>query len=99
MGDPQVWLDTGCGTGTLVEKASKEFPNTRFLLSDPSQGMLDEARSKLSSNPRIEILGNFTSEEINATYKLDVVTAIQSHHYMLSHSYIFLKSGELLYSV
>jgi tRNA (cmo5U34)-methyltransferase len=80
--DPQLWLDTGCGTGTLVEKASEQFPNTRFLLADPSQGMFDEARSKLSSHPKIDFLGNLTSEEIDFPQKLDVITAIQSHHYM-----------------
>ena len=80
--DPQLWLDTGCGTGTLVKKASKEFPKTQFLLADPSKGMLDEARIKLSSNPRIDFLGNLTSEEIDFPHKLDVITAIQSHHYM-----------------
>ncbi|KAF5088890.1 class I SAM-dependent methyltransferase [Methanobacterium aggregans] len=75
--DPAIWFDTGCGTGTLVEKASKEFPNTRFILADPSQEMLDEARMKLSSNPRIEFLGNLTSQEIGKIpQKPYVITAI-----------------------
>ena len=39
---PGVWMDTGCGTGSLVKKAFGEFPETRFLLVDPSEGMLDQ---------------------------------------------------------
>lgn len=45
---PKVWMDSGCGTGSLVSKAIKEFPDTKFLLVDPSKGMLKQARKKLS---------------------------------------------------
>ena len=29
---PQLWIDTGCGTGNLVVKALDEFPETTFCL-------------------------------------------------------------------
>ena len=48
---PKIWMDTGCGTGSLVNKAIEEFPATKFLLLDPSEGMLNQAREKLSSYP------------------------------------------------
>ena len=56
--NPKVWLDTGCGTGSLVNKAIKEFPDTKFLLVDPSEGMLDQSRQKLvfTSYPKARIL-------------------------------------------
>ena len=28
---PNIWLDTGCGTGTLVKKALEKFPDTTFI--------------------------------------------------------------------
>jgi hypothetical protein len=34
-------LDTGCGTGYLVELALPVFPQTRFILADPAQAMLE----------------------------------------------------------
>ena len=30
------WLDLGCGTGTLEEKALQVFPLARFVAVDPS---------------------------------------------------------------
>ena len=33
--DVSCWLDTGCGTGYLVEMALPLFPGTRFVLADP----------------------------------------------------------------
>ena len=30
---PKTWLDTGCGTGTLVQKAIADFPDTKFVLA------------------------------------------------------------------
>jgi len=44
-------LDTGCGTGSLIEKAAAEFTDTKFLLLDPSEGMIKKAPEK-SISPR-----------------------------------------------
>ena len=82
--EPRVWLDTGCGTGTLVEKALKIFHGTKFILSDPSAEMLALASEKLKGyKDRIIISEPSGSEEIKmpVTENVDVITAIQSHHY------------------
>ncbi|AAM07550.1 TPA: class I SAM-dependent methyltransferase [Methanosarcina acetivorans] len=81
---PRVWMDTGCGTGTLINKAIEEFPDTKFLLLDPSEGMLNQAREKLSSCPagRLEFLRASPTQEFSQKLeeKPDVITAIQCHH-------------------
>ncbi len=84
-----VWLDTGAGTGNLVEKAYEAFPKTRFLLADPSQAMLDLAKEKLSrfGSQRIGYLPCVPTNGLKACLKTPedrpfVITAIQSHHYM-----------------
>jgi tRNA (cmo5U34)-methyltransferase len=82
---PLSWLDTGCGTGTLVEKALPEFPETEFYLCDPSIGMMEQAKSKLAHfGKRVQLLNSMQTNEIPDEYneKYDVITAIQSHHYM-----------------
>jgi tRNA (cmo5U34)-methyltransferase len=83
---PRIWLDTGCGTGSLVNKAIEEFLATKFLLLDPSEGMLTQARKKLSScSPdRLEFLKASPTQEFSQKLEEqpDVITAIQCHHYL-----------------
>lgn len=83
---PVLWLDTGCGTGTMVEKALKRFPVTRFLLADPSVEMLNEAKTKLAaiSAERIELFEATPTQNLHLPVdrRPDVITAIQSHHYL-----------------
>ena len=80
---PKLWLDTGCGTGTLVQKAISKFPTTRFVLVDPAQKMLDAAKEKLAGYPNVEFLAPSSTENLpEQKPKFDVTTAIQSHHYL-----------------
>jgi tRNA (cmo5U34)-methyltransferase len=83
---PEIWLDTGCGTGSLIQKAAEVFPRTSFILADPSGEMIDEARKKLSDYPesRITFLDPTPTQDLirRNVGKPDVITAIQSHHYL-----------------
>ncbi|HII79053.1 MAG TPA: class I SAM-dependent methyltransferase [Methanosarcina sp.] len=102
---PKVWMDTGCGTGSLVNKAIEEFPYTKFLLLDPSEGMLAQAKEKLSAYPsaKVQFLKASPTQEFSQELeeKPDVVTAIQCHHYLsregraraASKCYNLLKEG------
>lgn len=82
--NPGVWLDTGCGTGTLVSKAVKCFKNTRFILADPSEAILNIAKEKLSGDEKLKIEYLLTgTQDINYSQgSFDVITAIQAHHYL-----------------
>ena len=83
---PRVWLDTGCGTGFLAALALAKFPETRFLLTDPSPEMLEQARKRLSGmgRNRVVFLPAMGSEKLPESLpeKPDVVTAIACHHYL-----------------
>lgn len=83
---PELWLDTGCGTGSLVALAARRFSSARFLLSDPSAEMLDSARNKLESqgNIRFEFLQPCATQDLplDQGLKPEVITAIQAHHYL-----------------
>ena len=73
------WLDTGCGTGTLALRALGEIPDIEYTLCDPSEGMLEIAKEKLSGkNIRFNIVA---SDALSYKNEFDIVTAIQSHHY------------------
>ncbi|MBU0566971.1 class I SAM-dependent methyltransferase [bacterium] len=82
----EVWLDTGCGTGSFAKEAFIHFPGTVFILSDPSENMLLKAKQKLRSMPssRIQFLDAAGTEEIclNSIKQPQVITAIQAHHYL-----------------
>jgi tRNA (cmo5U34)-methyltransferase len=82
--NPSTWLDSGCGTGNLTQLALSFFPNTAFYLSDPSKGMLEQAKAKLGKYQNIHFLEPMQTTQIPETYneKHDIVTAIQSHHYL-----------------
>ena len=75
------WLDLGCGTGAMEEAALKRFPKAHFVLVDPSEKMLEQAKIKLRGRDGVDyILGKST--DIGFEDEFEVVTAIQSHHYM-----------------
>ncbi|MFZ2456505.1 MAG: class I SAM-dependent methyltransferase [Candidatus Altiarchaeia archaeon] len=85
--EPENWLDTGCGTGSLVEKAAEVFPKTRFVLADPSFEMLSVARGKLKLlSGRIRVLDPCGTQDISlGDEKFVVVSAVQSHHYLSNY--------------
>ena len=84
--DVTQWLDTGCGTGSLVEPALKAFPQTCFVLADPTEKMLQAAvtRFKALSGSRMTFLPPVPTEGLPAyqeVLKPQVITAILCHHY------------------
>lgn len=83
---PKVWLDTGAGTGTLVKICLDIFPETRFVLADPSDDMLEEAKNKLAGygQERLRVLEPAGTQDLVLPHELhpDVITAIQAHHYL-----------------
>ncbi len=74
------WLDTGCGTGTMALRVMESRNDVKFTLCDPSQKMLAEAKEKLSGRGVRFI--NVSSQELTFDSEYDVVTAVQSHHYL-----------------
>jgi tRNA (cmo5U34)-methyltransferase len=105
--EPAVWLDTGCGTGNLVNRASRVFPRTKFILADPSGEMLQEAKRKMQNSGIVnfQILDPCGTQEISLNQEEcpDVVTAVLCHHYLdragrknaTERCYQLLKSGGL----
>jgi tRNA (cmo5U34)-methyltransferase len=84
--EAKCWLDTGCGTGFLIEKAFSKFPRTFFILADPSKEMLLQARKRLRFVPsdRILFIDSVSSEDLreNITMQPEVITAVMCHHYL-----------------
>ena len=81
---PNVWLDTGCGTGNIIDEALNQFDKTKFFIGDPSQEMLDIAVSKNINNKRVKSIGAYATQDLKNIDidKPEVITAIQCHHYV-----------------
>ncbi len=81
---PKVWLDTGCGTGAMVQRARKTFPDTQFILVDPSPAMLEQARTRLGEEPKVHLLDPCRTQDLAGRIDEvpDVITAVQCHHYL-----------------
>ncbi|MDD6037885.1 MAG: class I SAM-dependent methyltransferase [bacterium] len=74
------WLDLGCGTGSLAQAAFDRFENCEFVLVDPAEKMLDIAREKMEGKKVHYYCTDSASIDFQNCF--EVVTAIQSHHYM-----------------
>jgi len=85
--DAKAWFDTGCGTAYLVENALPHFPRTAFVLADPSQAMLNEAKRRLQNiqPERVKFLDSAATEGLrgNLSPQPEVITAIMCHHYLM----------------
>lgn len=88
------WLDLGCGTGSLEELALRKFPAANFVLVDPSEKMIEQAKKKLKNDSIQYICEGSSSIRFSSCF--DVVTAIQSHHYM--HEEERRKATECVYN-
>lgn len=79
---PIAWLDTGCGTGSLGKMLLKKCKLSRLALCDPSPFMLDQAKQAMA-NAKIPV--TYLDQPSQALFfheDFQVVTAIQSHHYL-----------------
>ncbi|MFZ3386595.1 MAG: class I SAM-dependent methyltransferase, partial [Candidatus Hydromicrobium sp.] len=78
------WLDTGCGTGFLIEKTAAVFKDCKFILSGPSSEMLMRAKKRLQDCKNVEYLDPIETENMKLVKQkeYDVITAIQTHHYL-----------------
>lgn len=75
------WLDIGCGTGKMVEKADLHFVIDRFVFVDNSESMLNMVKELYSS---LGIKTEFClCNALDLAYdeEFDVVTAVLVNHY------------------
>lgn len=82
FGDKPIHLlDTGCGSGTFLEKVLEQLHIDTAVLCDPSEYMLQTAKEKLSATSETFQFLQVGSQDLPFSEEFNLVTAIQSHHY------------------
>jgi len=71
---PKPWvLDLGCGTGKLLERLAKTFPDLHRIGVDASPEMLRQARKFRRSSPRLIYLEGDVANLSTANEQFDAV--------------------------
>jgi tRNA (cmo5U34)-methyltransferase len=78
IGNPETWLDTGCGTGGSVRLSVERHPKTRFTLADPSEENLAKAEESVGASGSIAAPTHLIDLSDGS---FDVITSILSNHY------------------
>ncbi len=81
---PGKWLDTGGGSGTLLIKACREFPETDFYYADPSETMKQVAQKRINASENVTFLDCVSTQNLkNVTSEtFDIISAVMCHHYL-----------------
>lgn len=97
-------MDASAGTGLLAEKILGEFGSIkRFVLNDPAENMLRNAKKRLSDYSDIEFTNSFCEELDFPKQCFDKILCLNSFHYYVDQTLIldqfqkFLKPGGELY--
>ncbi len=79
---PATLLDVACGTGSFAARMLEGNPHLRITGIDLSQDMLDQARRRFNSDPRLTWLRGSAEELPVESGAFDVVTCNNAFHLM-----------------
>jgi trans-aconitate 2-methyltransferase len=90
-------LDAGCGTGRVTETLLPRLPDGAVIALDASAAMLDLARERLGSDPRIRFLRHDLHEPLPvADGSLDAIVSTSTLHWVRDHDAVFRHFGAAL---
>ncbi len=96
-------LDVSCGTGILGSEIAERFSPSELVLNDPSDGMINIARERLTNTENITFTQHIAEELPFEPDSFDVLICLNSFHYYTDHQKVaehfrrILKSGGTLY--
>jgi trans-aconitate 2-methyltransferase len=88
-------LDAGCGTGRVTAALLDLLPRGRVVAMDRSKQMLTEARRRLGSDPRVQLLEG-DLDRLPSLVELDVVVSTSTLHWVGDHEAVFRRFAAAL---
>ena len=82
----EVVLDAGCGSGRVTAALLERLPHGRVLGVDGSEAMLDAARARLGTDPRVEFLRSDLAELDIGDRRCDAILSTATFHWVPNHS-------------
>lgn len=76
------WLDVGCGTGSMIEKAVQWLKIKSVTLIDISDTMLSVAEARLKTYDIDKRFWKTNARDLALENEFDVISAIQVFHYL-----------------
>ncbi|NLE02455.1 MAG: class I SAM-dependent methyltransferase, partial [Fibrobacter sp.] len=75
-------IDLGCGTGYLIEKLSREFPNAKFTGVEQDQKLFDISCQRLQNVPSVLEINHASIEQFSQTdhdYDIAIMRLVLEH--------------------
>lgn len=74
-------LDVGCGTGQLLRRMARQFPDAQLVGVDPAPGMVKQARAARAGGPDIDFVNGSVEKLPFPDDRFDLVlTTLSFHH-------------------
>lgn len=90
---PSEILDLGCGNGNLTALLTESFPQANYYMLDASKEMIQLAKARFSSNPRIQFHEDYFQNVQFPDSTFDLVVAAFSLHHLKSEEKVTLISN------
>jgi len=94
-GDERV-LDAGCGSGRVTAQLLARLPRGSVVALDASVAMVDEARRRLGTDPRVRFVVADLREPLPVEPPVDAILSTATFHWINDHDRLFRNLAAVL---
>ena len=94
-GDERV-LDAGCGSGRVTTQLLARLPHGSVVALDASVAMVDEARRRLGTDPRVTFVVADLLEPLPVEPPVDAILSTATFHWITDHDRLFRNLAAVL---
>jgi trans-aconitate 2-methyltransferase len=94
-GDERV-LDAGCGSGRVTAQLLERLPDGEVVALDGSPAMIDEARRRLGTDPRVSFIVADLLAPLPVEPPVDAILSTATFHWITDHDRLFRNLAAVL---